>query len=86
MGKISHPFFKSYKELQPTLVVNGKYKYRELNRRTEIDYFYSTIVGEVFYSKGHSHCKGYPGSIGNDPMDQLLVTESLTVVNKEVTI
>ena len=67
-------------------VVNGRYKYRELNKRTEIDYLYSTIVGEVVYSKGHSHCKGYPGSIGNDPMDQLLVTESLTVVNKEVTI
>ena len=61
-------------------------KYHKLNRRTEIDYFYSAVIGEVFYSKGHSHCKGYPWSIGNDPMDQLLVTESLTVVNKEVTI
>ena len=61
-------------------------KYRKLNKRTEIDYFYSVVIGEVFYSKGHSHCKGYPGSIGNNPMDQLLVTESLTVVNKKVTI
>ena len=66
--------------------VNGRYKYHKLNKRTEIDYLYSTIVGEVFYSQGHSHCKGYPGSIGNDPMDQLLVTESLMIVKKEVTI
>ena len=61
-------------------------KYRKLNPRTEIDYFYSLVVGEVLYSKGHSHCKGYPGSIGHDPMDQLLVTESLMVVTKKVTI
>ena len=56
-------------------VVNDRYKYRKLNKRTEIDYFYSVIAGEVFYSKGHSHCKGYLGSIGNDPLDQLLVTK-----------
>ena len=61
-------------------------KYRKLNERTEIDYFYSVVVGEVFYSKGHSLCKGYPGSMGHDPIDQLLVTESLTVVTKKVTI
>ena len=61
-------------------------KYRKLNPRIEIDYFYSAVVGEMFYSKGHSYCKGYPGSIGHDPIDQLLVTESLTVVMKKVTI
>ena len=61
-------------------------KHLKLNPITEIDYFYSAVVGEVFYSKGHSHCKGYPGSIGHDPIGQLLVTESLTVVTKKITI
>ena len=62
----------------------------KLNPITEIDYFYSAVVGEVYYSTftiaNHSHCKGYPGSIGHDPMDELLVTESLMVVTKRVTI
>ena len=61
-------------------------KYLKLNPITEIDYFYSVVVGEVYYSKGHSHCKGYPWNIGHNPMDQLLITESLMVVTKGVTI
>ena len=44
------------------------------------------VVGEVSYSLGNFHCKGYPGRIGNNPMDQLLVTESLMIVKKAVTV
>ena len=61
-------------------------KSHKLNRSAETNYFYSTVVGELYYGYAHSSCKGAFGNIGPNDMASLLVTESLEVVAKEVTV
>ena len=61
-------------------------KHRRLNMSAEVNYFYSAVEGELTYSQAHSHCKGTFGNIGPDHMESLLVTESLEVVTKRVTV
>ena len=61
-------------------------KIQKLNRSAETNYIYSTVVGELTYTYAHSSCKGAYGNIGPNNMASLLVTESLEVVAKEVTV
>ena len=61
-------------------------KSHKLNRSAETNYFYSTVVGELSYTYAHSLCKGAFGNIGPNDMASLLVTESLEVVEKGVTV
>ena len=61
-------------------------KSHKLNRSAETNYFYSTVVGELYYGYAHSSCKGAFGNIGPNDMASLLVTESLEVVAKGVTV
>ena len=61
-------------------------KSHKLNRSTETNYFYSTVVGELSYNYAHSQCKGAYGNIGPNNMANLFVTESLEVVAKGVTV
>ena len=65
---------------------SGAGKHCRLNMSAEVNYFYSVVEGELTYSQAHSHCKGTFGNIGPDHMESLLVTESLEVVTKRVTV
>ena len=60
-------------------------RYR-LNHSVETNYFTTTVVGELTYSEGHSHCKGTYGNIGWNHMSNLFVTENLEVISKTVTV
>ena len=57
-----------------------------MNMSAETNYFYSTVVEELHYGYTHSSCKGAFGNIDPNDMASLLVTESLEVVAKEVTV
>ena len=58
----------------------------QLNHSVETNYFTTTVVGELTYSEGHSHCKGTHASIGRNHMSNLFVTENLEVITKAVTV
>ena len=51
-----------------------------------MNYFSSTVVGEIYYAKGYLHCNGDVGTVGPNQVMNLLVTENLKVVVKKVTI
>ena len=58
----------------------------QLNQSLETNYFATTVVGELTYNEGHSHCKGTYGSVGRNHMSNLFVTENLEVITKTVTV
>ena len=58
----------------------------QLNHSLETNYFATTVVGELTYSEGHSHCKGTHANVGRNHMSNLFVTENLEVITKTVTV
>ena len=58
----------------------------QLNQSLETNYFATTVVGELTYTEGHSHCKRTYGSVGRNHMSNLFVTENLEVITKTVTV
>ena len=57
-----------------------------LNSSTGVNRFKATVIGSVTYKGGHSHCVGEDWRVSGKHMVSLLVTESLEVTMKRVTI
>ena len=61
-------------------------KRHTLNTNLEVNHFDTTVVGSLSYDSGHSHCQGMDSSIEGRRVSSLLVTKSLEVTVREVTV